>query len=56
MERFYEGNHVAGSRLIDLNFGAKLKLPKGLSLSTKSHHFKEESSVKNTLGQKIQRI
>jgi|TARA_B110000240_G_C13513141_1_gene461158 hypothetical protein len=53
MDRFYVGNHAIGSGLIDFNFGAKFKLPKGYNLMTKFHYFKEESRSKNTLGQEV---
>ncbi|WP_299058875.1 hypothetical protein [uncultured Polaribacter sp.] len=53
MDRFYVENHAIGSGLIDLNIGAKFKLPNGYNLTAKFHNFKEESRNKNSLGNEI---
>ncbi|WP_159949766.1 porin family protein [Polaribacter septentrionalilitoris] len=53
MDRFYVGNHGNAGGLIDLNIGAKFKLPKGYSLTAKFHNFKEQSLTKESLGNEL---
>ena len=53
MDRFYVGNHANAGGLVDLNIGAKFKLPKGYSLTAKFHNFKEQSLTKESLGNEL---
>lgn len=53
IDRFYVGNHVNAGGLVDLNIGAKFKLPKGYGLTVKFHNFKEQSLTKESLGNEL---
>ncbi|WP_397444545.1 hypothetical protein [Polaribacter sp. R77954] len=53
IDRFYVGNHGNAGGLVDLNIGAKLKLPKGYGLTVKFHNFTEESLEKESLGNEL---
>lgn len=53
MDRFYVGNHGNAGGLVDLNIGAKFKLPKGYALTAKFHNFKEQSLTKEGLGSEL---
>lgn len=53
IDRFYVGNHGNAGGLVDVNIGAKFKLPKGYGLTMKFHSFKEESLTKESLGNEL---
>lgn len=53
IDRFYVGNHGNAGGLVDLNIGAKFKLPKGYGLTVKFHNFTEESLDKESLGNEL---
>jgi len=56
MDRFYVGNHANAGGLVDLNIGAKFKLPKGYGFTAKFHNFKEQSLTKESLGNELDLI
>lgn len=53
IDRFYVGNHGNAGGLVDLNIGAKFKLPKGYGLTAKFHNFTEQSLTKEALGNEL---